>query len=71
MLCKAVIKMCLCDMYFFICNVSRGLHYISLHALSLHNTLAHLWVPFSLAVSWNRRTSVMKFSAHSKPNLIP
>ena len=23
-----------------------GLHYISLYALSLHSTLAHLWFPF-------------------------
>ena len=31
--------------------------YISLYALSLHSTFAHLWVPFSLGVSWNKRTS--------------
>ena len=34
------------------------LHYISLYALILHSTLAHHWVPFSLGVSQNKRTSV-------------
>ena len=67
LLCKAVLAMCMFDTYFFICNVSRGLHYISLHALSLLNTLAHLWVPFSSGVSWNKRTSAMQ---SNKPKLL-
>ena len=45
------------------------LHYNSLYALSLHSTLAHLWVPFSLGVSWNKRTiaslcNKLKLSLH-------
>ena len=60
LLCKAVLAMCMFDTYFFMCNVSRGLHYISLHALSLHNTPAPLWVPFTLGVSWNKRTGTMQ-----------
>ena len=57
MLYKVVLAMCMFDTYFFICNVSRDLCYISIHALSLHNTLTCLWVPFSLGVSQNKRTS--------------
>ena len=33
------------------------LHYNSLYALNLHSTFACHWVPFSLGVSWNKRTS--------------
>ena len=49
--------------------MSRELHYISLYALSLHSTFAHLWVPFSLCVSQNKRTSAsqcnkLKLSLH-------
>ena len=36
------------------------LHYNSLYALSLHSTLAHLWVPFSLGVSQNKKTSTLQ-----------
>ena len=38
--------LCIIATYFFISNVSRGLCYNSLYALSLHSTLAHLWAPF-------------------------
>ena len=47
------------DAYFFICIVFRGLHYNSLYALILHSKPAHHWVPFSLGVSWNKRTSAL------------
>ena len=57
MLCKAVLALSIFDTYFFICNVSRVLHYIPLYALILHSTLAHHWVPFSFGVSQNKRTS--------------
>ena len=45
------------------------LHYISLYALSLHSTLAHHQVPFSLGVSQNKRTHAsqsnkLKLSLH-------
>ena len=45
------------------------LHYVSLYALNLHSTFAHLWVLFSLGVSQNKRTSTLqsnelKFSLH-------
>ena len=36
------------------------LHYISLYALSLHSTLAHLQVPISSGVSWNKRTNTVQ-----------
>ena len=35
------------------------LHYNSLYALSLHSTLAHLQVPFSLGVSQSKSTSAL------------
>ena len=60
MLCKAVLAISTFPTYFFICNVSRGLHYNSLYALILHSTLAHHQVPFSLGVSWNKRTSISR-----------
>ena len=44
----------------FICNVSKGLHYISLYALSLHSTFTHLRVPFTLGVSQNKRTRTLQ-----------
>ena len=34
--------------------------YISLYALSLHSTLACHWIPFSLGVSWNKRTNTLQ-----------
>ena len=34
--------------------------YNSLYALILHSTLAHHWVPFSLGVSQNKRTSALQ-----------
>ena len=40
--------------------MSRGLHYNSLYALSLHSTLAHLQVHFSSHVRWNKRTGACK-----------
>ena len=45
------------------------LHYIYLYTLNLHSTFAHLWVPFSLGVSWNKRMSAsqsneLKFSLY-------
>ena len=36
------------------------LHYISLYALILHSALACHLVPFSLGVSWNKRTSALQ-----------
>ena len=36
------------------------LHYISLYALISRSTLAHHWVPFSLGVSQNKRTSALQ-----------
>ena len=51
MLCKAVLTLSLFDALFFMLNVSRGLHYISLYALILHSTFAHHQVPFSSGVS--------------------
>ena len=38
------------------------LHYISLYALILHSILAHHWVPFSLGVSQNKRTSTLQIN---------
>ena len=57
------------DALVFMLNVSRGLCYISLYALILHSTIAHHWVPFSLGVSQNKRTSAswinkLKLSLH-------
>ena len=55
-----------CSLYAYLLLISLyemclgELHYISLYALSLHSTLAHLWVPFSLGVSWNKRTSALQ-----------
>ena len=69
MLCKAVL-LCAYLILYSLYEMCLGvLHYNSLYALSLHSTLAHLWVPFSLAVSWNKRTSTsqsnkLKLSLH-------
>ena len=45
------------------------LHYVSLYALILHSILAHHWVPFSLGIRWNKKTSAsqsnkLKLSLH-------
>ena len=42
MLCKAVLMLSLFDALFFMLNLSRGLHYISLYALILQSTFALL-----------------------------
>ena len=42
--------------------------YISLYALTLHSTLAHHCVPFTLGVSWNKKTSA---SQSNKLQLLP
>ena len=45
-LCKAVLTV-VHNCYLFLYMICLGgLHYYSLYALSLHSTLAHLWVPF-------------------------
>ena len=55
MLCKAVLTVVHNCYLFLYMKCLGGLHYNSLYALSLHNTFAHLQVPFSLGVSWNKR----------------
>ena len=57
MLCKAVLTVVHNYYLFLYMKCLGGLHYNSLYALSLHNTFAHLWVPFSLGVSQNKRCS--------------
>ena len=57
MLCKAVLAINIFDTLYEMCL--GILHYNSLYALSLHSTLAHLWVPFSLGNSQNKRTSAL------------
>ena len=55
---------------YFLYEMCLGvLHYISSYALILHSTLAHHWVPFSLGISQNKRTSAsqinkLKLSLH-------
>ena len=64
-----------CSLYAYLLLISLYemclgvLCYISLYALSLHSTLTHLWVPLSLGVSQNKRTSTsqsnkLKLSLH-------
>ena len=55
MLCTSVLPVVHNCYLFLYMQCLEGLHYISLYALSLHSTLAHLWVPFSSGVSWNKR----------------
>ena len=55
MLCKAVLTL---SIFATLYEMFLGeLYYISLYALTLHSTLAHHQVPFSLGVSQNKRTS--------------
>ena len=73
MLCKAVLTICIFATISLYVMCLGVLCYISLYALNLHSTLAHLWVPFSLGVSQNKRTSAMqsnklKLSLHINSN---
>ena len=69
MLCKAVLALSIFDTLFLYEMCLGVLCYIALYALSLHSTLAHHQVPFSLGVSQNKRTSTsqsnkLKLSLH-------
>ena len=69
MLCKAVLAISIFATYFFILNVSRSVPLCFFNALILHSIFAHHQVPFSLGVSWNKRTSTsqsnkLKLSLH-------